>query len=67
MEVFYSFLFGGGEKLCVVLQCIFGHDFLSPYTTKVSCVKNYPSASMSCCSDDLAQLLLCLDHLKFMV
>ena len=45
------------RKLRVVLQCIFGRDFLSPRTTVASGVENYPSASMSCCSDDLAQLL----------
>ena len=57
-----SFLFGGGgKKLCVVLQCIFGRDFLSPRTTTVSGIEKYPSSSMSCCSDDLAQLLPYLD------
>ena len=43
------------NTLRVVLQCIFGCDFLSPCTTKVSSIENYPS-----CSDDLAQLLPCL-------
>ena len=38
--------------------CIFECDFLSPCTTIVLGIENYPSASMSCCSDDLAQLLL---------
>ena len=38
-----------------VLQCILELDFLSPRATKASGIKNYPSASMSCCSDDLAQ------------
>ena len=49
------------KKLRIVLQCIFGHDFLSPRTTLVSSIENYTSPSMSCCSDDLAQLLPCLD------
>ena len=50
-----SFLFGGGrKKLRVVLKCIFGRDFLSPRTVIVSGIENYPSACMSCCSDDLA-------------
>ena len=45
-----------------VMQHIFGHDFLSPCTTIFSGIENYLSASMSCCSDDMAQLLPCLDH-----
>ena len=57
-----SFLSGGGrKKLFVVLQCIFGRDFLSRRTTIVSGIKNYPSTCMSCCSDDLSLLLLHLD------
>ena len=51
----------GDSPLCVVLQCIFGHDFLSPRTTIVLGIENHPSACMSCCSDDLALLLLRLD------
>ena len=43
------------------LQRIFGCDFLSPRTAIFSGIENYPSASISCCSDDLAQLLPCLD------
>ena len=39
------------------MHCIFGHDFLSPRTTIVSGIENYPSPSMSYCSDDLAQLV----------
>ena len=58
-QVFESFFFGGGGK--EVMHCIFGHDFLSPRTTIFSGIENYPSPSMSCCSDDLAQLLPCLD------
>ena len=54
-QVFESFFFGGGGK--EVMHC----DFLSPRTTIVSGIGNYPSPSMSCCSDDLAQLLPCLD------
>ena len=46
---------GGGKKLFA--QCIFGRDFLSPCTTIVLGIENYPSACMSCCSDDLAMLL----------
>ena len=45
----------------IFLQRIFGHDFLSPRTTIFSGIENYPSASLSCCSDNLAQLLPCLD------
>ena len=45
----------------IFLQRIFGRDFLSPRTTIFSGIENYPSASISCCSDDLAQLLPCLD------
>ena len=57
-----SFLFGGGRnKLGVVLQHIFGRVFLSPRTTIISGIKNYPSTSMSCCSDDLAQSVPRLD------
>ena len=52
---------GGGKKLFVVLQCIFGRDFLSPSTTIVSGIENYPSACISCCSDDLLLLLPRLD------
>ena len=44
-----SFLFV--EKLKVV------HDFLSLRATRVLGIESYPSAGMSCCSDDLAQLL----------
>ena len=49
------------EKKLYVLQCIFGHEFLSLRTTIVLGIENYPNASMSCCSDDLAQVLPCLD------
>ena len=49
------------KMLRIVLQYIFRHDFLSPHTTIVPGVKNFPSASISCYSVDLAQLLLCLD------
>ena len=53
-----SFLFRGGrKKLRVVLICIFGRDFLSLRSAIVSGIENYPSACMSCCSDDLALLL----------
>ena len=45
------------KKLRVVLICIFGRDFLSPRTAIVSGIENYPSACMSCCSNDLALLL----------
>ena len=55
-QVLLSFLSGGGgKKLFVILQCIFGH------ATTVSGIENYPSVCMSCCSDDLALLLSCLD------
>ena len=57
-----KFSFGGGrKKLHGVLQCSFGCDFLSSCTIIVSGVDNYLSPSMSCSSDGLAQLLLCLD------
>ena len=56
-----SFSEEAAKKLRVVLQCIFEHDFLSLQPTIASGVENYPSPSMSCCSDDLAQLLPCLD------
>ena len=56
-----SFLEEVAKMLHIVLQCIFRHGFLSPHTTIASGVKNYPSPSMSYCSDDLAQLLPCLD------
>ena len=53
-----SFFFGGGrKKLRVVLICIFGRDFLSPRIAIASGIANYPSACMSCCSDDLVLLL----------
>ena len=39
------FFGGGGKILRVVLQCVFGRDFLSPRTAIVSGIKNYPSAS----------------------
>ena len=56
-----SFSEEAAKKILHVLQCIFRCDFIFPRTTKVSGIKKYPSASMSCCSDDLAQLLPCLD------
>ena len=47
------------EKSRVVLQCIFGRDFLSPRATIVLGIETDP---VSCCSDDLALLLLpCLN------
>ena len=49
------------EEVGKRLQCIFGRDFLSHRTTIVSGIQNYSRASMSCCSDDLALLLPCLD------
>ena len=48
---------GGGKRLFVVLQSIFGHDFLPSRITIVSGIKNYPSACKSCCSNDLSLLL----------
>ena len=44
-----------------VEKSIFGRDFLSPRSTIVFGIKNYPSAHMSSCSDDLALLLPHLD------
>ena len=56
------FLFGGSrKKLHIDLQCIVRCDYLSPHSAIVSGIENYPSASVSHCSDDLAQLLPCLD------
>ena len=60
-KVFWSFFFGGGGK--EVMHCIFGHDFLSPRTIVLG-IKNYPSPSISCCSDDLAQFTTVLRPLK---
>ena len=40
--------------LCIVLQRIFGLDFLFSRNTGI---ENFPSASMFCYSGDLAQLL----------
>ena len=42
MNYSLSFSVEVGEMLCIVLQCIFGRDFLSPRTTIVSGIKNYP-------------------------
>ena len=42
-------------------QCIFRRDFPFPRTTIVLGIKNYPSACMSCCPDELALLLPRLD------
>ena len=56
------FLEEAAKKLRVVLQCIFECDFLSPCIYyNIYGIENSPSASMSCCSDDLAQWLPCLD------
>ena len=49
------------KMLCIVLQCIFGHNFLSLHTNIVPGIEIFPSTSMPCYSGDLAQLLLCLD------
>ena len=50
------------ESYAFFLQHIFGRDFLSPRTTIFLGIENYPSARMSCCSDDLHCMLLpCLD------
>ena len=53
----YSLSFSEEEKesYALFLHCIFGLGFLSLRTTR------YPSASLSWCSDDLAQSLPCLD------
>ena len=61
LSLFFFFFGGGGKNLRVVLQSVFGRDFVSPGTAIVSGIKNYSSASMSCCSDGLAHLLPCLD------
>ena len=44
-------------KSCVLFYHVFSD--ISPCTTIVSDIENYPSASMFCCSDNLAQLLPC--------
>ena len=49
------------QRSYTLFYSVFGHDFLSPPTTIVVGIENYPSTSMSCCSDDLAQLLPYLD------
>ena len=46
------------KKLRVVLQMFFSDViFYLPPTAIVLAIENYPSACMSCCSDDLALLL----------
>ena len=56
-ELLSFFFRGGGKKVCIDLQCVFGCDFLSPRSTVVLGIVKYISASMSCCFDGLAQLL----------
>ena len=56
-----SFLSGARRRKKLFAQCIFSRDFLSSRTTIVLGIENYPSACMSCCSDDLALLLPRLD------
>ena len=46
---------GGGKKFYNAFSDVI---FLSPCTAIVSGIENYPSACKSCCSDDLALLLL---------
>ena len=63
-----SFLEEAAKKLCIVLQCIFELDFLCPFTTKVLGIENYPSPSMSYCSDELAHYVATvLRYLKSVV
>ena len=65
----FTFLFNGslyGKKFKIsvtsaYIACATGRDFLSPRTTIFSGIESYPSASISCCSDDLTELLPCLD------
>ena len=38
-----SFLEEAEKMSCIVLQCIFGHDFLSPRTTIVPGIKKFPA------------------------
>ena len=45
-----SFSEEAAKKLHIVLQCIFGCDFLSPRITEVLGIENHRSASMSSCS-----------------
>ena len=63
-ELLYFLSGGGRKKLFVVLKCIFGRDFLSPRTAIVLGIENYPSACMSCCSDDLGTVVTALRSLK---
>ena len=60
-KYFSLFFLEEAEEKLFYKRCNFGHDFLSLQTTIALGVENYPSPSMSCCFDDLAQLLLCLD------
>ena len=62
-ELWYFLFIGEVAKKSsrIVLQCIFGRDFLSLRTAELLGIENYPSISISCCSDGLAQLLPCLD------
>ena len=48
------------QKRYALFTMYFECNCLSLHTTIVSDIKNYPSTSMSCCSDDLAQLLPCI-------
>ena len=52
-----SFLFGRGRKSYVFYECIWEVIFYLRILLMVSGIENYPSACMSCCSDDLALLL----------
>ena len=52
------------EEAEIVIRCFtmyFRHDFLSSCTAIVSGIKDHPSTCISCCSNDLSLLLLCLD------
>ena len=57
-----SFSEEAAKSYTLFYKCIFGHDFLFQRTTIVSGIENYPSTSVSRHSDDLAQLLPCLDQ-----
>ena len=57
-----SFPEGAETESYSLLYNVFSEpDFLSPRTTIVSGIENYPSTCMSWCSDDLALLLPRLD------
>ena len=49
------------QKSYTLFYNVFLDVIFYPVYTEVWGIENYPSANMSCCFDDLAQLLPCLD------